>query len=80
MSIVMTANEARKFMKVYRNNYINGQLKVINSEIALAVQEGDDHICLDMNIDKDIENMLKNLGYDIEKGTQYNNSYIIIKW
>lgn len=77
---MMTANEARKFMKVYRNSYISGQLKVINSKIALAVQEGVDHICLDMIIDKDIENTLKNLGYDIEKDIQNNNSYTIIKW
>lgn len=76
----MTANEARKFMKVYRNSYISGQLKVINSKIALAVQEGVDHICLDIIIDKDIENTLKNLGYDIEKDIQNNNSYTIIKW
>ena len=67
-------------MKVYRNSYISGQLKVINSKIALAVQEGVDHICLDMIIDKDIENTLKNLGYDIEKDIQNNNSYTIIKW
>lgn len=77
---MMTANEARQFMNAYRKSYIGGQLKSINSKIALAIQDGYDHVCLDMAIDKEIENTLKNLGYDIEKGTQCNSLYTIIKW
>lgn len=77
---MMTASEARQFMNTYRKNYIGGQLKAINSKISMAIQDGYDHVCLDMAVDKDIENTLKNLGYDIEKGTQYNSPYTIIKW
>ena len=77
---MMTANEARQFMNTYRKNYIGGQLKAINSKISIAVQDGYDHVYLDMAIDKDIENTMKNLGYEIEKGFQYNNPYTIIKW
>ena len=77
---MMTASEARQFMNTYRKNYIGGQLKAINSKISMAIQDGYDHVWLDMAIDKDIENTMKNLGYDIEKGTQYNNPYTIIKW
>lgn len=76
----MTASEARQFMNTYRKSYIDGQFKSINSEITLAIQDGYDHVCLDMAIDKDIENTMKNLGYEIEKGIQYNNPYTIIKW
>lgn len=77
---MMTANEARQFMNAYRKSYIGGQLKSINSKIALAIQDGYDHICLDMAIDKEIENTLRNLGYAIETGEKYNNPYTIICW
>lgn len=77
---MMTAREARQFMNTYRKNYIGGQLKAINSKIGMAIQDGHDHIRLDTAIDKDIENTLKNLGYDIETGIQFNNPYTIIKW
>lgn len=77
---MMTAREARQFMNTYRKNYIGGQLKSINSKISMAIQDGYDHVCLDMAIDKDIENTMKNLGYEIEMGLVHNNPYTIIKW
>ena len=48
---MMTASEARQFMNTYRKNYIGGQLKSINSKIAFAIQDGCDHVYLDMAID-----------------------------
>lgn len=77
---LMTAKQAKNFMRAYKEDYIKGQLKFINCKIFDAIQQGDDFVIMDGDIDKRIEMTLKNLGYKVDKNQQYNEIYTKISW
>lgn len=83
MTNIMTAKQAKTFMKAYRSDYIKGQLKFINYKIAEAIQQGEDFITIksfssNANLDTQIETTLKNLGYDVI--TDRDSEFVTISW
>lgn len=80
---LMTAEQAKIFMKAYKDDFIKGQLKFINYKITEAIQEGNDYVVINnavvtSNFDKKIEVTLKNLGYNVKRDEE--SHYIIISW
>ena len=80
---LMTAEQAKNFLRAYRNDYVKGQLKFINYKISEAVQNGEDFItiksmAINANFDKRIETTLKNLGYDVI--IDRDSEFITISW
>lgn len=78
---LMTAEQAKTFMKIYKDDFVKGQLKFINYKIAEAVQEGKDYAIINnavitSNFNKQVEMTLKNLGYNIKK----DDDFIIVSW
>lgn len=78
---LMTAEQAKNFMKAYKDDFIKGQLKFINYKITEAVQEGKDYaiinnVVVTSNFNKQVEMALKNLGYNIKK----DDNFIIVSW
>lgn len=83
MSNIMTAKQAKNFMKAYKSDYIKGQLKFISYKISEAIQQGKDFITIknissNADFDKQIEIILKSLGYDVE--TDRGSEFITISW
>lgn len=83
MENIMTAKQAKTFMRTYKNDYVKGQLKFINYKISEAIQQGKDFVTIKnlsskAKLDSQIEMTLKNLGYDIE--TDRDSEFIIISW
>ena len=60
---------------------IASQLGEIGAKIAYAVKNGDKSVTLDGTLNKNVsEKLEKILGYKVETGTQYNESYYTISW
>lgn len=80
---LMTAEQAKNFMKAYKDDFVKGQLKFINYKITEAIQEGQDfviisNIVITSNFNKQVEMALRNLGYVVEKDE--DNNFIVISW
>ena len=77
---MISANEARKKTEEIRNNGVYQELKRIEREIEEAIGKGGNNIALDGTISHPTANYLRQLGYEVHTGSQYNESYITIKW
>lgn len=75
----MTAKEAKKLMKIYKNDYIKSQLKFINNYITDAVSNNLTNICIHGLFSNDIEIILRNLGYTVEKSKSSSNNLECLK-
>ena len=76
---MITAN-GKKMIKTYKNDYIKSQLKYISSKILNAVEQDHNNIHLHGYFDKDIEVILRNLGYTVRKSKDENNEWLEISW
>ena len=45
-----------------------------------AIRNGDNNIALDGTISHPTANYMRQLGYEVHTGSQYNESYFTIKW
>ncbi len=77
---MISAKEAREKTEAVKNNGIESELKRIENSIEKAVSKGDNNIVLDDTISHPTANYLRQLGYDVYIGIQYNEPYFTIKW
>lgn len=77
---MISANEARKKTESVRNNGVERELERIEHEIEKAINKGDNNIALDGTISHPTANYMRQLGYEVHAGNQYNESYFTIKW
>lgn len=77
---MISANEAREKTEAVRNNSVKRELERIEHEIKEAISKGDNNITLDGTISNLTENYLRQLGYEVYTDSQYNESYLTIKW
>lgn len=78
---ILSAKEARMLTEKHIEETIASQLGEIGAKIAYAVKNGDKSVTLDGTLNKNIsEKLEKILGYKVETGTQYNESYYTISW
>lgn len=75
-----TASEARKKTEAVRNNGVKRDVERIEREIQEAISKGDNNIALDGVISRPTAEYLRSLGYEVNTGSQYNESYFTIKW
>lgn len=76
----MITADGKKIIKTYKSDYIKSQLKFINNKIKNAVSEDYTKIHIYGYFDKDIEVILRNLGYDVVKGKDEKDEWIEISW
>lgn len=76
---MITAND-KKIIKTYKTDYIKSQLKYINTKITNAISEDYTKIHIYGYFDKDIEVILRNLGYCVSKNQNEKGEYIEINW
>lgn len=77
---MITANEAREKTEAVRQSGIKREMERIEHEIEQAISIGDNNIVLDFGISHFTVECLRGLGYEVNAGNQYNESYFTIKW
>ena len=77
---MISADDAREKTEAIRNSVVERELERIEHEIDEAIRKGDNNIALDGSISPLAANHLRQLGYEVCTGSQYNESYFTIKW
>ena len=77
---MLSASEANHETKDIIQKYMTKELVEIESEIADAISRGRYHISRRGHLDESTKDTLKNLGYKVETGSQYNEMYYSIAW
>jgi len=78
--LVISAEKAREMTKEALDNCTTKELQKILKEIYNAISEGKYEVPIEGSISKIAINRLKELGYLIDCGSQYNQAYARISW
>ena len=78
--MIPSAEKARERSKKINDLKLQGELKMIETNIERAIEKG--YVCFDYSgdISKEAREILERLGYRIQVGSQYNESYVSITW
>lgn len=77
---MISAAEAREQTKEIRQRELTYEVSKIEPEIEKAILQGENHVTLGGSLSKPTGDYLRSLGYEVEHGSQYNESYYTIKW
>ena len=77
---MISAKEARKQSEQNKQDILNKEMAIIEEEINNEISQGNNNVYIDGSISSDARQMLEQLGYDVKCGSQYNESYVNIKW
>ena len=77
---MISAKEAREQSKQNKQNTLNKEMAIIEEEINNKISQGNNNVYINGSISSDARQMLEQLGYDVKCGSQYNESYVNIKW
>ena len=77
---MISAKQARKQSEQNKQNILNKEMAIIEEEINNEISQGNNNVYIDGSISSDVRQMLEQLGYDVKCGSQYNESYVNIKW
>ena len=77
---MISAKEAREQSKQNKQNTLNKEMAIIEEEINNKISQGNNNVYINGLISSDARQMLEQLGYNVECGSQYNESYVNITW
>lgn len=77
---MISAKEARKLSEQNKQNILNKEMAIIEGEINTEISRGNNNVYINGSMSLDARQMLEQLGYDVKCGSQYNESYVNIKW
>lgn len=77
---MISAKEARKTVDTYESKAVKEEISRVENEILAAVTEGLYDTSIDGYLKPQTKKYLQGLGYDVQSGSQYNESYTTIKW
>lgn len=77
---MILAHEAKKKTEETINNETFKELALLEKEIKEAISNGEYRICHEGSISKETEKKLVEFGYQVSHDSQYNESYVIIRW
>ena len=77
---MMLAQEAYEQSRDVLNSKIDNELKEIEGYIIQAISAGTFSVTRDGYISREVVNKLQELGYKVDTGSQYNQSYYSISW
>lgn len=77
---MLSASEAKK--KTWNNieSCVTNELNQITKQIEEAISNGKFSICNDGILQHTTQERLESLGYKVETGSQYNESYYSVSW
>ena len=79
-NVIPFAHEANNMTKQVIDGRTTQQLEELTKQIKAAIADGKFSVNLDGSLDPEIRKNLEELGYKVEIGNQYNESYCIISW
>lgn len=79
-NVIMSASEANKMTNNAIDSYTTQQLAELSKLIRDAIADGKFSISEDGSLEPETRKKLEELGYKIETGNQYNESYYSISW
>ena len=77
---MISAKEARKQSEQNKQNILNKEMVIIEKEINNEISQGNNNVYINGSISSDVRQVLEQLGYDVKCCSQYNGSYVNIKW
>lgn len=77
---ILNAREAYMKTSAISFQSLSKDLECVASEIEKAVSQGRYSTTISRHLSSEIIERLKKLGYNIEHGSQYNESFIHISW
>ena len=79
-NVIPSASEANKMTNNAIDSCTTQQLTELSKLIRDAIADGKFSICEDGYLEPETRKTLEGLGYKVETGTQYNESYYSISW
>ena len=79
-NVIPSASEANKMTNNAIDSCTTQQLAELSKLIRDAIADGKFSICEDGYLKPETRKKLEGLGYKVETGTQYNESYYSISW
>ena len=79
-NVILSASEANKMTNNAIDSCITQQLAELSKLIRDAIADGKFSISEDGSLKPETRKKLEELGYKVETGTQYNESYYSISW
>ena len=77
---MISANQAREQSEHYFESKLDKEIEMIEQKILYATTQGKNCVYIEPAISTSAKQMLKQLGYKVEYGQQYNESYTNIEW
>ena len=77
---MISANQAREQSEHYFESKLDKEIEMIEQKILYATTQGKNYVYIEPAISTSAKQMLKQLGYKVEYGQQYNESYTNIEW
>lgn len=77
---MINASEARRKTENNINNCVTKELSEIMEQIDEAIEDGKFSISNDGCLKSETKQRLEELGYKVETGCQYNESYYSVRW
>ena len=77
---MLRASEANKETTKNITEFLTTEMTEIEKRIINAIKEGKYSICYSGYLKQETKDALKRLGYKVETGSQYNESYYSISW
>jgi len=77
---MLSAKEAAAKSNEIIKQHKTQELSMVDKMISRAISEGERRCDIDGSLSSITKKELKNLGYKVECGTQYNESWVIIRW
>ena len=77
---MLSAEEARTKAETAVAHYLEYELSFFAEKIEEACNEGKMSVSYDGTISRQVKEELEKLGYKVEIGSQYNQSYVLIGW
>ena len=77
---MISAKQARKQSEQYSKSELDKEIEMIEQKILYATTQGKNYIYIEPAISTSAKQILKQLGYKVEYGQQYNDTFTKIEW
>jgi len=77
---IIRASEAARQSEEARRGKMDSEMIPVNEAIMEAVMNGERKCYINHGLSYEVISALKFMGYDVESGSQYNETFVTIRW